>query len=188
MTQEVKAKAPRRFRFSLGTLLITVTLVACFMGYLQLRQELMGSEAFMGPLRRLEDSLSFDVEILGILSQGTSLVLAATLIYLYRQPRLLWLYVACHTVWFAVTVFGLLANQIDRFGRLASEAMLCVFFLEPTLGIVIAFVTWCLVIARPKVWQALLMTMLLIVSLASEISAMLALNAFAAALGAAIGR
>jgi hypothetical protein len=178
-------KQRRRFRFSIGSLFTSITILAAFLGLMRLKHQLIDSERFM---RSLSDSIAWiplGNETLWITSQVVSLTVSAIVVFVYRKPETLWLHMFASIVWFLALLLAVLFETAHT-NALISYAILAILFFEPTLAAVVAIVAWCLALMDRKSRQLLTLTILLIVSLFSEVLAHLAWDSFRAAIGAAL--
>ena len=175
----------RRFRFSVGALFASITIIGGFLGLLRLKWQLMNSDHLMEPLRDSVAFLPLSEGVWLLVLQIVSFAVATIAIFVYREPRVLWFYMVGHLVWFATLLIGALTQNVS-FARWFGESMLAVLFLEPAFALVIVIVAWCLGLTRRRHRPVGILTALLILSLLSDLFAQLVWYSFAGALAAAI--
>lgn len=151
------------------------------LGYIQLKSSLLDSDAFLNPLRNGMARLPFGEETLFLTAQILTLAIAATTLWVYRQPRILWLYLAGHIVWF-VSVGLVVLGQQSLIDSTFDNAVLVALFFEPSFALVVVIVASCLQVTKWKSRETILVAVLLVLSLLAELSAIVALDAFVSAL------
>jgi hypothetical protein len=176
---------PSRFRFSIGSLFVAVTVIGGFLGLLRLKWRLLNSDGFMQSLVDWVAFLPLSEVTLLLVSQIVALVVAAIALGVYREPRVLWLYIVGHLVWFAILLIGFLTQKIS-FTNWIGEPMLAILFFEPAFATVVAIVAWCISLGQRKRRQVMILSALLMLSLLADLFAQLTWHSFAGALAAAI--
>ena len=184
MQGEVKWRP--RFRFSLSSLLLAVTFIAAVLGYLKLKSIVMHQDNALEPLRNAAQLIPVSTEWLFFSAQLASALFVIAVIYYYRRPRLLWLYLATQITWFLLILIFFLLRNVTHLGTRIGDAMLIGLFFQPAIGLVTVVLAWCLVVAKRQSRRTLVMTGLLLLTLLCELSATLALDEFVGAIAAAI--
>jgi hypothetical protein len=178
-------KRRRHFRFSIGTLFLSITILAGFLGLMRLKYQMLDSDRVMQSLRNGIAFIPLSNETLLAVSQFVSFGVSAIAIFIYRKPEILWLHVLASVVWFVALLISVQFETIHA-NAVISSTILAIIFFEPTFAAVVAIVAWCLVLVGRKYRQLLALTVLLSLSLFSEVLAHLALDRFRAAIGAAL--
>ncbi len=178
-------RKPSRFRFSIGSLFVSITVIGGFLGLLRMKWQLMNSDRLMEPLRDSVALLPLSEGVWLLVLQIVSFAVASVAIFVFREPRVLWFYIAGHLVWLATLLVGALTQNVS-FASWMGEPMLAVVFFEPAFALVVAIVAWCVGLTRRKRREVGMLTALLILSLLSDLFAQLAWYSFAGALAAAI--
>ena len=176
---------PSRFRFSVGSLLVSIAVIAGFLGLMRLKFQLINSDRFMQRLWNAVETLPLSPDSLFFTSQIAGLAVAVIASFICRRSGLVWLYVAGHLVWFAALLFCVLTDYLLSHPWIVNTALVILFF-EPAFTAVVALTAWCIGWTSRDVRQVLILTVLLILSLLSELLAQIAWDGFRGAIGAAL--
>jgi hypothetical protein len=174
-----------RVRFSLRSLLLAITVVGAFLGWIRLRSQLMRSAPFMDLLRGTIDTIPISQEIVFAVCQLAALTLAIALLFRGSAPTLLWILVVGHGVWLTVIAIAISLSALQWNVDWIQNAFLVILFFEPTFSLIVAIVGWFQLMLRRTSGPRTLMTALVILSLMSESQAILALDSLRAAMALA---
>lgn len=186
MENNTEVQRKPRARFSLGSLFLAVTALGGCFAALQLRFRIRDTDWIVEDVRAVVELLPISGASMHVLLQIVTLSIASLALFLWRQPSMLWPYVASHALWFSAFALGLGLQNYISLPYVLYEAMLMVFFLETTCGLVFAGLALGQSLFRRKLAWVLATSLILLLNLLAEFCSIVELDAFASALAAAI--
>ncbi len=165
---------------------MAVTAFGGCLAALQLRFRLRDTDWFGDFVHAVVEFMPVSDVQMHFLLQAVTLGIAGLALFFWRQPSMLWLYVAAHILWFSVVALAFGLQDDISLPDILSEVPLFIIFFESTCALVFAGLAFCQSLLRRKLAWILTTLLILLLTLLTEFCSIVELEAFAGAISAAI--
>ena len=187
MQKTRKVISLRRFRFSLGSLLYLITAIVACLAVLRVQQQLVASQHFSDVAGNVIGSaVVSDASRWLFALQLVGLTLGMIVVFIWRMPNSLRIYLFGQSIWMAVAVSGFIFQNASWLEWLWEPA-LAVYFFEPACALVFTCGAMLSALWHRLATKAIASGALVAIGSVVELLVVVEIGAFGAALSGAIG-